>query len=564
MPRDVAERPTGDPLVHPMTVRSADAAAGGACVGVGVGSLLNLLDWAARHGFGDVALPETLRLKLLGSFFRILFSGVQGVSWRGGAALVIVAALLVWRRARPIAAGACGAVAGAWIAVMACASAYALDPAIGLVPAPAALVVAALLARSRTWSVTASLILTAGILVGFFCAENLLLVRPEVTGGINPLYGFVPPVVVAVVAALLVARRKPDDPMGFARRLTLLWGVSAVGLCVTFSVALEAFRVRIRPPEPSATRVVNEFAYDVRIEGEPPAVLWTNRKRVQVLENAYGNTHRRYSLDDAAGFSERFWSSLNGGFYIQGGRNIGWWNPVPGEQPIPTRPSSSFSEPDWVPAVFVEDPLSRRNLVVSEWFSQYAVVDRDSGAVVARGVLSDAIWSWPYGTVDPSARMAFISTGMDDGQLYEFDFDSLRITRTAPNLYLYETVLDPAAGLLWGTRPFTGELLGVDTRTLEVRHRIPVEPTVRDIQRDADTGDLFTCSFLSGDVFRVDRQTLVASKIGWCGRFCRNLFLDSRHRTLWVATVDGLCRIGLSSLDASRNTHGGKVENDAS
>src|SRR5262249_2715921 len=122
--------------------------------------------------------------------------------------------------------------------------------------------------------------------------------------------------------------------------------------------------------------------------------------------------------------------------------------------------------------------------------------------------------------------------------------------RKAANLYLYETMLDPGAGLLWGTRPLTGEVIGVDTRTFAIRHRIPVEATVRDIQRDVGTGDLYTCSFLFGDVWRIDRRTLMPSKIGWCGRVCRNLFLDSPRQTLWVATADGICRIDLAAARA--------------
>jgi len=533
-----------------MKVRMVHVAADGACLGVGIASLIDLFDWAARHGLGDIAAAELLRLKLLGSFPRILFFAGRGLSWRAALVLLLVAALVVGRRTRRLLVGAVVAASAAWIAAFACAAAYALDPAMGLLTTLVALVATAVLARRRTWSIAAMVLLASGLLVGFFLAQNVLMVRPEVTGGISPLYGFLPAAMVSLVTAHVLSRRRPDPPMGSARRLMRFWGLCTVSLCVTSSVAIETVRVRSRLPDPTATRVTDEFTYDVRVEGQPPAVVWTNRKRIQVLENAYGDTHRRYALDDSAGFPERIWSSRNGGFYIQSGRSIGWWSPAPDSQPIPARPSAAFLAADWVPAAFVEDPNSLRGLLVSEWLSQYAVVDRDTSTPLASGAFSGAVWSWPYATVDPSARVAFISTGMDDGHLYVFDFHALRITRAAPNLYLYETVLDPAAGLLWGARPFTGEVLGVDTHTLEIRHRIPVEPMVRDIQRDTETGDLFTCSFMFGDVFRIDRRTLAPSNIGWCGRFCRNLFFDARQRTLWVATADGLCRIALSGSAA--------------
>src|SRR5262249_31727313 len=151
-----------------------------------------------------------------------------------------------------------------------------------------------------------------------------------------------------------------------------------------------------------------------------------------------------------------------------------------------------------------------------------------------------------------AARIAYVSTGIEGGWLYEFNLDSLQITRRAPSLYVYETVLDPAARLLWGARPITGEVIAIDPRSLEIRQRIAVEPTIRDITIDPQSGDLFTCSFLSGNVFRVDRRTERATQIGWCGRLCRNLYFDVPRNVLWVATGDGVCRIALSNAIGAR------------
>jgi len=551
-----------------MTARITRVAADAASVGVAVLTVVNLLDWGARRVIG-VAFLEILRLNLLGSFAQFLFRPLRGVSWPEGMALSIAAALLLWRRTRLLVSCAVAAALSVWAAAMACAAAYAIDPLIGVFAPLVALVGSVPLARKRSWPVLAMLIVAFGTGIGFIGAQNAALVAGPERRVASPLYGFVPPVVAALAVAWWVSMSKPDVAMRSRRRLIQLWGLGAVSLCLTFSVALESFYLRARAPEPPATRVIDEFAYDVRIEGEPPVVVWTNRNRVQVLDDAYGARHVRHALDENARRVERIWPGQDGDFYVQNGWDIGWWAPASDGQPIPRLPKAWLRTPEWVgetlagsAAAFAEDPVTKRYLIFSEWLSHYALVERDTGTVVAKGILSDAISPWPYTTVDAVRRVAFISTSMDDGHLYEFDLESPHIVRKAPNLYLYATVLEAPGGLLWGTRPFTGELLAVDTRTLEIRHRVPVEPTVRGIQRDPDTGDLFTCSLMFGNVFRIDRRTLAASKIGWCGRFCRNLFVDARRRTLWVATADGICKIGFS--DSSALGTRSSVEDDAS
>ena len=553
--RDVPERADRDGIDRSMRVRIAHVAAYGATLGGGLASVVNLLDWAARRGLGDVTVPEVVRLTFVDSIVEIVFRGLSiAFSWRGALALAIVAALWVWLRTQPLARTVVGigvAVSAAWIAAVACTTAYLLDPTSGLLASLISLIPAALLVR-RPWSVTAMVVAAAGLAFSTFSAQVVVALGQRATGYIiTPLYGFLPPAVLSLSAAWWVSKYTPDYPLGFTRGLTRFWGLSAFCVCTTFSVALESIQLRARPPEPSGIRVLNESAYDVHLKGEPPALLWTNTKLIQVLDDVYGDTHRRYALDSVPNV-ERISSSFNGDFYVQGDYRIGWWGPVHDGHAIPHLPSAWLHEPDWLLAVsdgsgaaFVEDPITRRLLLISEYHSRYAVVDRDTSTTIATGILSDTMIPWWYATVDAAARVAYISTAIDDGRLYEFDLDSLRITRKASNVYLYETVIDSAAHLLWGARPLTGELLGVDTRTLDIRYRIPVESAVRDIQRDAETGELYTCSFMSGNVFRVDPQTQAASKIGWCGRVCRNLFLDSRHGALWVATADAVCRIPL-------------------
>jgi hypothetical protein len=144
-----------------------------------------------------------------------------------------------------------------------------------------------------------------------------------------------------------------------------------------------------------------------------------------------------------------------------------------------------------------------------------------------------------------ASRIAYLSSGMLDGGLYELNLDSMVVTPKASALYLYEAVMDPNGQVLWGARPISGEVVGLDLRTSRVLHRIRTGFGARDIQRDPRNGDLYTCT-LWGDVYRVVGTSLAPSKVAWCGRICRNLFLDSERHVLWAATNDGICRYPLA------------------
>jgi hypothetical protein len=93
-------------------------------------------------------------------------------------------------------------------------------------------------------------------------------------------------------------------------------------------------------------------------------------------------------------------------------------------------------------------------------------------------------------------------------------------------------------------------VIGVDSDTFRVRYRIRTGFGSRDVQRDPRTGDLYSCS-LFGDVFRIAAPFTSAERIAWCGRVCRNLYLDPQHDTLWAATDDGICRIPLPVATAT-------------
>ncbi len=533
-----------------MKARLADVIADSACFGIGAIAVLNLVDWAAHRGFGDIAAVEVIRLNLIASSLGMLFTPVRGISAASAVVIAMALALCVWSSARRVVAMLVVAVVAAWIAAMSGVSAYMLDPAAGLWSAALALVPTLYVAARGRSNTVALLVLTLGLGLGFFVAQNLLIAGPENTGGINPMASFAPVALLSGALAWWIGRRRPDPPMRFGRRLLRVWGLAAVCFSLASPVAVEALGNRRRPPDPPAVRMTDEFAYDVRIDGDPPAVIWTNRRHAQVLDNAYADEHRRYALQEQAQFSERFWPDPTGGFYLQEGRTVARWAPRADHQPIPAEPTDTYNVADWNPAGFVEDPIGHQTLLLSEWLSQYMVIDRAAERVIARGAFSGAAFPFPFTTLDPATRTVFVSTWMDDGHLYGFDLAYRSVARSAPNLFLYATVLDPGTGLLWGVRPFTGEVVAVDTHSFAIRHRVSVEPALRDIDRDEQSGDLYTCSILYGDVFRVDPRALTASKIGWCGRQCRNLFVDSPRRTLWIATADGVCRLPLAASGA--------------
>jgi hypothetical protein len=252
--------------------------------------------------------------------------------------------------------------------------------------------------------------------------------------------------------------------------------------------------------------------------------------------------------------AERLWPEAHGCFYAQLEPDTGWWGPTPRGKAIPDAPLAWLHPPVWGDGVptniaFAEDAHAGRFLTFSEFDSHYAIVDRRTNTVVGRDRLP-GFWPWWHVTADQDARLWFASTATEGGWLYVFGFDGLPVVRKRRGLYFHETVVDSRHNLLWGARPLTGELLAVDIDSLEPRHRVGVEPTLRDVQIDAASGDLFTCSFLSGNVYRVSRHSLQVVQIGWCGRLCRNLYLDSPRRTLWVATADAICRIAVEREEA--------------
>ena len=453
----------------------------------------------------------------------------------------------------------------AWAAAMACALAYAMAGSAGLLPAFIAVPLTAALCAWRRWRFASTLVLAAGLGLGTAFAQGFYAFpfQDHFAHMVSPLWGFVPPVVVALVAAVaLTFARRPGPSAASWREAMRHWGLITCGTASALAFAVEWQGARERQAVPAHARLLDDWAYDVHITGDPPQLVWTDRTKIHVLTDPYGDRHERYTLDDdEAYYVERIWGSPTGGFYIQGDRKLDWWQtPAPGVQ-LSYRPSARYRFPPWLNEdssttwTIAEDPPTRRLITVGEYFSHYVVFDRDSGDLVRQGTISSALWPFWHFTANPADRVVYMTSALDDGALYEMNLDTFAVQRRATNLYIYKAALDPEHGLLWGIRPLTGEVVAVDTRTYEMRHRVSVQFGLRDLQRDPDTGDLYTCSEIFGDVYRIDRHTLRSSRVGWCGRLCRGLYVDSARQTLWVATRDGICRFPIgprSSADDGR------------
>jgi hypothetical protein len=531
-----------------MKPRLAHACTDAMACGVAAVALLDALDWSGVLRVANLSWRDLAQLHLINWLVWVAFFGAKRAAAPVAAGLAIVALLGAWRRTRAAAVllvcvvgGAAVAVGTAWL----CVTAYALTPGLALAAPLGALLPAVWLAR-RAWPIAATCLATFGALAGVVGAQLawMLAVRAG-----DPSLGFLLPTALGLGLAGARARwGGADRPMSGGRRVLRLWGACALSLCAVSIVVFEHAAWQPRPAAAPAQRVVEGGAYDVYVAGTPPQAVWTDRQKIQVLDDPYGAAQRHYALDESATMVERIWPASDGGFYVQANRSVGFW-PAPGDgQAIPYRPAAWIALPAWIVdsastvGTLVEDARTRRLLLVGEWLSHFSALDLADGAALADGVIGHAVWSWWYGTVPPRARAAFMTSPFDEG-LYTFDFDTLRATRQAGDLYLYETVFDPDAQSLWGVRPMTGEVLEVDAHSFAVRTRLRIEPTLRDIKRDPLSGDLFTCSFLTGDLFRIDAHSHTVRPFGWCGRMCRNLYFDAPRRTLWVASADGLCRI---------------------
>jgi hypothetical protein len=530
----------------------------GAWIGEGaafgaVGACATLVIYGAMRSRPEwLAWPEYVIVRVLESGLGLLLEPyVLLVERRGYVLLPFIAALLIWRRTRRILVAALGAVVmieSARLAALACFSTYVMQPTAGLLTVPVAAVPAAYIAWRRRWPVLAVAVFAFGLCAGVALALPLQHDYPAI---VSPLHRFVPSALASLACAWVIARWLIDPAERGLRRFRRLWGLCSIAVSCLFMIAITTSWFRPRPAPP--TRLLGGSAYDVYVTGTPPVLVWTDTEHVHVVTDPYGAARDGYELSAADGRTpQRIWASPSDGFYVQMQGSIGWWKAPPRGQRIASAPAVTFQDDilqDGSPWAFAEDPSTRRVFMMSQWQSHYAVMDRDTGALTTTGRFSTALQGAWHATPDLPARRVYISSALADGNLYELDLDSLAIVRRAGAVDVHEMVLDPERHLVWGARPLTGQVVGLDDTSLRVRYRIHAGFATRDLQRDPRSDVLYTCS-MPGDVFRIDSERHVAERLTWCGRLCRNLYLDVERETLWAATDDGICRIPLAPADA--------------
>ncbi len=471
--------------------------------------------------------------------------------WVAAAVLVGIAALFAWPRTRR-AAVAFAAVFIRILVAFGCAAVlvlgYTVHWWVALGSIAAAVPMAFLLARQDGLHLRSMGFLAAGLAWAMVyplasADDRFQLVQPV------PEYLAVGAAV--VVGAWFLSKVARFRAVRSRRRLLVLWALSAVSLGTALFTFTFGWELRAR--DPSANLVVDAGAYDLAIVGAPPQLVWADKTDIFAMTGAYGGERHRYRLDyGVANYPQRIWPSALGGFFVQERGALSWW---PSPQPyLPLSPEAAFryslpvvgaTEIAPSPYGVVEDMDRRRLFVVGEWFSEYAFLDIETGKTLDVGQLPGGTWPYWQVTFDPVRRVVLLSSCAEDGGVLELDLDTGGVVRKASNLFAYRIVPDPGADRAWAVRPSSGELLSLDPKDFRIRDRQHLGWGLRELERDPKTGDMYTCTMLQGDVFRVDSQTGQVEPMGRCGRFCRHLVIDSDRRSLWAATRDGICRFDL-------------------
>ena len=519
-----------------------------AVLGVALAITLTAADLIGRAlGAPPQSLFERAHLRLLGSWTHLVGVGVSvaRAPWLL-LPLLLPAALLAapkTRAATLAVLAVAGEIVGAWLSAILVGTCLALGPWQGLLATLVALPVAALLARIPRWSVSAMTIMTAGLILG---AGVSVLFNDDTLAVTNVETRYLSCAGAALVLALgLVFVTRARAPRSW-RRLAELWGlcaVSLVSMLVAVLVGIQLHRVRFD----TTHQFIGDWAYDLLVTGDPPLLIWTDKSRVRVLTDPYGKVHDRYELPDTVHFPQRIWPSPTQGFYVQTIHAVDWWPTPQGPARITPDPPRRYVKPadfgNGPPWAFAEDSLRHTGFMTSEFWSNFVAMDLEGGGPRANGQLSRSFWPAMHATPDAAARVLYLSGCVGDGDLFVLNLDTWQVVGHAPSLFAYETVLDPQRHLLWGARPLAGDVVALDTKSLEVRQRIPVAFGTRELTRDPRSGDLYTCGFVSGEVYRLDARSGSAIGMGRCGEACRNLYLDVARDTLWVATRDRICRM---------------------
>jgi hypothetical protein len=289
-------------------------------------------------------------------------------------------------------------------------------------------------------------------------------------------------------------------------------------------------------------RFIPDPAYDVVIAGDPPSLAFTNQEQLRLIRAPYGppgatseemldgvQTERLFPADDV----KSFYLATS----AHGVRRVSL-----GDEPQIVSFVTDNSR--WSVAL-AEDPPRRRLFVLNEWDGTGSIFPLDAPGQARPIRISDCQWPIPWITADPASRRAYVTSPVADGRLRILDLETLEFVNERPGFFLYKSAIDPERRLLWATRPVPGELMGIDTATLEVRARIPLAWGTRSVAFDPARNQIFVNTYPYGVLFRVDGTTGRVLEVGGCGFRCRSLYMDLSHRTLWAASLEGIYRFPL-------------------
>jgi hypothetical protein len=468
--------------------------------------------------------------------------------------IAIGAMFLLFRRTRPLAAAAFAALLWVFLAystAVGFAVLHVLNSAFVLFLCPAALVLA-VVAAWRRWTPAAMTVATIGVALGAGLAAICVFLDVEVghegSPG-DPLVWFSVPAA-AFTAASLLARRKLAGSGGSRKALFARWWalLSACLMFCTGVLVVTLPRRGVTAPDPAGSRFLGDYAYDLVLWGDPPDLVWTDKRRFHLLKDVYGKARERYDSEGEGTQYEQIWPSQLGGIYIQG-PGLVWLDPSTAGEDGKQLKGRTLEVPDdvfdgWTQAL-VEDVRNRRVILGSEFGSKIAALSLDSGAVLEMKRFSKTQYSSPGAVSNPATRRAYLVQWLYPGTIYELNIDTLRFMRRRPYVNAWGGTIDSARNVMWLARPVMGDVAEFDLEKFDIRRRFPVRFMVRELAMDPSGRNLYTCSWAFGDVYRIDAQNGEVSRLGRCGRICRGVFLDSARGVLWTASNDGICRFAV-------------------
>lgn len=206
--------------------------------------------------------------------------------------------------------------------------------------------------------------------------------------------------------------------------------------------------------------------------------------------------------------------------------------------------TGTFKGHDFRHPKVVEDPISNTLWTAEEWWGKANISSMLDGHLIASLEATPGSWTWPHLTADIAGRRIWRSSMLVSRDIRLYDLDSRQQIKKADDLSVYRTVFDPKRQILWGGRPFLGEIIGLDNE-LKIQKRIKVGFFVRNVLLGAD-GMLYATTYPFGEVFRIDPDS---GDIIWqkhCGWKPRGFTVDSERKLVWCSSNYGLFVLDLN------------------